>query len=301
MTAAQTPRTISESSRFIDVGAPPVDESLGAVVTHPAAGRANGVGVVIIHGGGTHNLPSHRNRWTVTFARQLAARGFTVMRVAYRGVGESSGAGQIFNLSNPFVDDGMAIVNAVIAEPGVERVVIVGSCFGARTALAVADRHDAVSGVVASALPIADHEKKAASDATVGELMKRGFGSRGLGGLFMAGRRQRYIRILKNKARSMLRIGGGGRSANPTPWVADVVVRGLRSLAARGGRALLVYGSADHFYTHFQEAQAGPLGILAMSPAITVDVSIDGRLHGYPSVAVQDAFVERTIRWLEAL
>ena len=292
---------IAESARFVPVGEPSAGETLAAIVSHPPTDRANGTGVVVIHGGGTHNLPSHRNRWTVDFARGLAAVGFTVMRVAYRGVGESSGDSQVFNLSNPFVDDGGAIIEALSAEAGVDRIAVVGSCFGARTALALARRHEQVMAVVASALPIADHEQRAAQDATVGELVKRGFGARGLGGLFMPGRRERYIRILRNKVRSVLRLRRRRGQANPTPWVADVVVDGLRTLAARGGRALLVYGTADHFYTHFQEAQVGPLGVLAMSPSITVDVTIDGRLHGYPSVEVQDAFVERASRWLTAL
>ena len=114
----------------------------------------------------------------------------------------------------------------------------------------------------------------------------------------MPGRRARYLRILRNKVRSML--GRGGPRGNPTPWVAEPVIRGLRTLAGRGGRALIVYGTDDEFYRHFQEAQVGALGLLAGSPAVDVDATIQGRLHGYPSVAVQQALRERAVRWLVA-
>ena len=282
---------VTETPRSIAIG----EDSLFGIISRPA-GDANGVGVVFLHGGGEHNLPSHRNRWTVDFARELAADGFTTLRVAYRGVGESTGDGRSFSLSNPFVEDGSAIIEAMAREPDVDRIFVVGSCFGARTTLGIVPDHDVIKGVVLSALPVSDPEKRAAADATVGEMMKRGIGKRGLGALFMPGRRARYIRILRTKLRSML--GRGGEKGNPTPWVADTVVNGLRSLAKRGGRALLVYGLDDEFYGHFQEAQPGPLGVLVGSPAIDVDATMPGRLHGYPSVAAQEGFVERARAWL---
>ncbi|MDH3500504.1 MAG: alpha/beta fold hydrolase [Acidimicrobiia bacterium] len=284
---------VHEAPRWIDVG----DATLFGIITRPD-GAGNGVGVVVLHGGGEHNLPSHRNRWTVDLARDLAREGFTVLRVAYRGVGESSGEGQTFNLSNPFVGDGGAVIEALASEPRIERIYAVGSCFGARTALSLVPEYGVIAGVVLSALPISDPEKRQAVDKSVADFVKRGLGKKGLGGLFVAGRRDRYLRILKNKAASLVRRGGA--KGNPTPWVADSVVRGLRVLAGRGGRALLVYGSDDAFYAHFNEAQAGPLGILAGSPAIDVDGSIPGRLHGYPSVEVQQAFVARASAWLRA-
>lgn len=271
--------------------------SLAGIVTRPA-GRANGAGVVVLHGGGHHNLPSHRNRWTVDLARDLADQGFVVLRVGYRGVGESSGNNQTFNLANPFVDDGAAIIAAMAKEPGVEQIYIVGSCFGARTALSLVPDHPEVAGLVLASVPIADHEMRAATERSVADFMKRGFGKRGLGGLMMPGRRARYLRILRNKVRSM--VGQSGSRGNPTPWVAESVVRGLRTLAGRGGRALIVYGTDDEFYQHFQEAQAGAIGVLTSSPAIEVDATIDGRLHGYPTVAVQHALRARTANWLAA-
>jgi hypothetical protein len=145
---------------------------------------------------------------------------------------------------------------------------------------------------------VSDPEKRTAVDTSVGDLMKRGLGKRGVGGLFMPGRRDRYLRVLKNKATSMLR--GSRPGGNPTPWVADSVVGGLRALANRGGSALLVYGTEDEFLRHFLEAREGPLGALADSGALDVDTSIAGRLHGYPTVGVQDAFVARATEWLLA-
>lgn len=285
--------TVTETPTLIDVDG----ASLAGIVTRPP-GTPNGAGVVVLHGGGHHNLPSHRNRWTVDLARELAGLGFVVMRVGYRGVGESSGDNQTFNLSNPFVDDGAAILAALAAEPGVDAIYIVGSCFGARTAVSLVADHPEVAGLVLASMPVADHEMRAATEQSVADFVKRGFGRRGLAGLFMPGRRARYLRILRNKVRSMM--GLAGPRGNPTPWVAEPVVRGLRTLAGRGGAALIVYGSDDEFYRHFQEAQAGALGVLAGSPAIEVDAGIEGRLHGYPTVAVQDAMRERTVRWLAA-
>lgn len=265
--------SVSESPHFIDVGS----ETVFGITTRPGT-RANGVGVVVLHGGGDHNLPSHRNRWTVDFARSLAADGYTVLRVGFRGVGESTGADQTFALSDPFVSDGITIVEALAAEPRVERVYAIGSCFGARTALGVAAELPIVEGLVLSALPIADPEKRTA-----------------LGGQLIASRRERYLRVLKNRVVSIVSRPSG---ANPTPWVADSVVQGLRTVAGRGGRVLIVYGTDDDFYAQFQKAQAGALGVLTTSSAIEVDATVVGRLHGYPSVAVQEAFVQRAAAWL---
>ncbi len=285
---------VAESPHFIDVGS----ETLFGIMTRPQA-EPNGVGVVVLHGGGDHNLPSHRNRWTVEFARGLATDGYTVLRVGFRGVGESTGNNETFALSDPFVSDGVAIVNALAAEPGVHRIYAVGSCFGARTAVGVAAELPVVEGLVLSALPVADPEKRKAMDNSTADFLKRGFGRKGLAGLLIAGRRDRYLRILTNKIRSLTAYRTSG--ANPTPWVADSVVGGLRAVAGRGGRVLLVYGTEDDFYAQFREAQAGPLGVLAASPAIEVDASVVGRLHGYPSVAVQEAFVERASAWIRRI
>lgn len=297
--------TIREAARVIPLpdgghgagahDAGPHDALMG-IVSRPS-GDSNGAGVVILHGGGDHNLPSHRNRWTVDFARDLAADGFTVLRVGYRGVGESGGSVDVFRLDDPLRDDGMAMVDALLGEPGVERVYIVGSCFGARTALAVAPDCDAVSGVVLSSIPIANPEQRTAMDHGVADIMKRGFGKRGLGGLLMPGRRDRYIKVLKAKVRSLLGRRPGG-ATDPTPWVSASVVRGLRAILGRGGAVLFVYGGTDEFYGHFRDAAPGPLGVIAGSDRVTVNVCVDGRLHGYPSVEAQSRFVAVAGTWL---
>ena len=76
-------------------------------------------------------------RTQVRLARRLAAAGLHGVRFSYHGVAESSGQSEeIVRLDQPFVEDVDAVVRWLAGRD--LRPVLVGNCFGARTALSFA-------------------------------------------------------------------------------------------------------------------------------------------------------------------
>jgi alpha/beta superfamily hydrolase len=110
------------------------DDLLG-ILTHP---RTEPRGITVVAHPGGHWIPStHRNSAYVRLAERLAADGVHTFRFDYHGVGESTGEVAAYRLDRPFVDDSLAAVAAVRERESTD-IVLVGSCFGARTALAAA-------------------------------------------------------------------------------------------------------------------------------------------------------------------
>jgi len=120
-------------------------ERLFGILSHPAA-EPRGVAVVFLQGAGYVPSFNHNRLW-VTLSRRLGTEGFHAFRFDYRGVGESTGTAARVRLDRPVPDDLLAAVGCV-RRVGVERFVLVGSCFGALTALAAS----ATPGVVSEVL-----------------------------------------------------------------------------------------------------------------------------------------------------
>ena len=131
----------------------------------PAGVEPNGLAAVLLRGNGWRPSSGPR-RTQVALARRLAAHGFTAVRFSYAGVAESGGESSgVFRLDRPHVDDLGAVV-AWVREAGL-RPVLVGNCFGARTAVAWAadavatagsDAAEAVAGVALLVPPVYDFE-----------------------------------------------------------------------------------------------------------------------------------------------
>lgn len=88
-------------------------------------------GVVIIVGGPQYRVGSHRQ--FVLLARTLAQAGFAVLRVDYRGMGDSTGAGADF--SQVTADVGAAITAFQAQLPRIKSFALWGLCDGACAAL----------------------------------------------------------------------------------------------------------------------------------------------------------------------
>ena len=129
-----------EESRFIFVEGDP----LFTVLHTPAASGSHGV--VCCHPLGEEKLWSHRV--LVSFARELAERGFAVLRFDFRGEGES---GRDFVQSD--VESRVADVHGAInalreAVPGLTSISLVGLRFGGSVAALAASRRDDVGRIV---------------------------------------------------------------------------------------------------------------------------------------------------------
>jgi pimeloyl-ACP methyl ester carboxylesterase len=129
------------------------DTPLFGVLTAPT-GPPTGTGVLLL-AGGIYVLSTNRNRMYVRLARRLAALGHTVLRIDFRGVGESAGVIGDYSIADPNPGDAAAAVRCLLAV-GVQRVAIVGSCFGARSALEAAADDPALARLVLFSPPVGD-------------------------------------------------------------------------------------------------------------------------------------------------
>lgn len=291
---------------------------LFGVLTQPASVPSCGVGVVVATGGAYIPAPN-RNRLSVRLARRLAQAGFPVVRFDFRGVGESTGAISGYRLDQPFTEDLEGAVQ-VLREAGARCIVPVGSCFGARTILAAADRIGDLGGAALISIPVRDFQMgdnvpaRLANEMSFTQLLRRALRPHVFRSLFApsdgeARLRTRWVysRTAVLRTRAVLarfrprRRPPDGQPRQEGP-VSIAFLTSFRRLVNRGVPLLLLYGREEGFYQEFARAREHQLRDILASPRgnVTVD-TVDGVVHGFTSVAVQDAVIERTERWVRAL
>lgn len=307
--------TVHTMTSEVPVFFPAGDEQLFGVLT-PPTGTPRGTGVIVLVGG-AHIPGTNRNRLYVRLAQELAARGFHVMRFDYHGVGESTGTVSHYDLERPFVEDLDGAV-AVMRQLGLPRLVLIGSCFGSRTILALADGVPELVGAVLMSTPVGDFMMgdrmplKVARRKSLAELVQMALRPKTLRSIFAPlasesrfGMQRIYKRTVILKARLMLqRIGrpsgdGNGATEYVSP-LSEKFAGEFRHAVERGVALLFLYGRDDEFYREFSRARIGLLKFVFESARAAVDVrTVDGRLHGFTTLAVQDAAIEETVAWLE--
>ena len=205
--------TLDEERVLVPCG----DELLSGVLTRAA--DPGPVGILFL--AGRWSVTSiGRSRLFVHLARRLAGRGFASLRLDYLGLGESTGRERRWRLEAPFREEPDAAV-AWLAGRGVERVLVVGTCGGARLALDAAARLPAVVGAVLLAPPVREYAKgERTSSLPVAEFLRRGLRPAVLAGLADRRARRRYAhhlrglaRRLRRRARARLAGPPGGRTS----------------------------------------------------------------------------------------
>lgn len=302
---------IHEMPVFFPVG----DERLFGVLTLPD-GPPQGTGVIVLVGG-SYIPATNRNRLSVRLAQKLAARGFHVLRFDYHGVGESTGEVMQYDLERPFVADLDGAI-AVMRRMGLRHLVLIGSCFGSRTILARADQVRELAGVVLMATPVGDFlmgdrlPLKAARTKTLAELTRMALRRKTLRSIFApltpeSGLRMRhaYKRTVALKARMVLDriiapqgpLNGSRGSLSP---LSENFAAAFRKIVECGVPILFLYGQDDGFYEEFCQARQGSLRPVFENARARLDIqTVSGILHGFTTLAVQDAALEQTIAWLE--
>jgi pimeloyl-ACP methyl ester carboxylesterase len=289
-----------EEPVFFDAG----PHCLFGIVTHPTSNPLN-VGVILLSGGGAA-LSTNRNRLWVTFARRLAMLGYHTIRFDYHGVGESQGPLEGFRLDLPFTDDVVGAVR-VLQRAGANRFVLIGTCFGARTALASAADVPGLLGVALIAAPIRDF--RMGERRTTGlplrlsllEYARRAMQPHVLRGLFRRGARRRYARLARAKLATLVRPTSrdGAPKRHPDAWASQAVVEQSSDVLSRGGRLLFLYGEAEDLWEEFQEASRTSLGKTLRGHGEKAEVYVlEGPLHGLPRVSTQLATLDKLEAWI---
>lgn len=281
-------------------------DMLFGIHTRPT-GEDRRVGIVLVQGGDTVNVSMHRNALAVRLSRELAAEGYHTLRFDYHGLGESTGQITRLHLHHPFTDD-VEGAAAYLRGQGLDDLVLVGACFGSRTALSAAPAVEGVRAVLMATPPSAGYDRTEAQ----GERMAR---SRSLGDYFksalkpqtikdmVADRqlRSHYFKLGRKKlAQVARRAVGKVQRRDELDWVSPMLLDPLDTMVERGVPVLVVYGTDDPLLGEFKRAMAGRLGAIMDRSAggVTLHESTPGVMHGFPSVPVQEAFAGLMKSWI---
>jgi pimeloyl-ACP methyl ester carboxylesterase len=291
--------SMEETPVFFHAG----EDLLFGMLTTPLT-NPRGIAVVMLSGGGTP-LSTNVNGLSVRMCRQIATQGFHGFRFDYHGVGESGGTPDRFHLGAPFVTD-LEGALAWLRSQGIERVVLVGSCFGARTVLAVASRANGVEGAILISPPVRDFEMgertstRIAAEFTLAGYARRALRLATLRGLASKRRRRLYTRLAKEKLRHVKRSrerddqNGTGRYG-----VSQRFVDQLDALVNASTPVEIVYGERDDFLSDFERGKSGPLGraLERAGPGIRV-TTLPGTVHGYRRMESQEQVLGLVTNWL---
>lgn len=278
--------------------------------------RPRGVGAILTTGGAYIASPN-RNRLSVRLARRLAEDGYHVLRFDYHGVGESAGTISGYPLDRPAVDDLTAAVRWCEAA-GLHRLVLIGSCFGARTILATADRVSGLAGAALASTPLRDFEMgdrlptRYAREMSLGQLVRKAFRPQVWRNILAPSSREAhlksrhiYVRTAAFKVKRMIDrlrgANGEGDGANSDGF-SDLFLTQFRRLEGRHIPVLMMYGTDEDFYRDFRRAQEGVLRDALPAGQTQVEIqTVDGVIHGFTTLKVQDAVVESTVAWARRL
>ena len=295
--------TTSVAFRESPVMFPADGETLFGILTRPIATEPD-LTVVLAPGGAGTMDSINRNRLWVTFARTLATRGVNVFRFDSHGAGESTGAQGRLRLDRPFAADLHGAI-AWLASQGLTAYVLVGACFGARTALAAAPRMDGVRGMILATPFVRDVEQGhrvatlRAIDWTPRDYLHRVLSVR----TFRALRHGKNWRVLAAVARGKVRSRRTGLEGSSAEGASGLVSPHFLDpfvvMAGRGVPSLMLFGADDDAFQEFSQERSRTLGRVldAAGPSITI-VAVPGRIHGLRSLASQAEFVDASTSWL---
>jgi pimeloyl-ACP methyl ester carboxylesterase len=291
---------IQSTQREIPVYLPGPDGDLFGILTAPS-GIALGIGVIFLPGGAPNIMAFGRNGVAVALARRLGALGFHVMRFDYHGLGDSDGEVDEFRLADPFIGDARAVTEWM-ESMGIRRFVLVGVCFGARTALAVSSQLDGLEAIVLSSMPVGDSlAARRAAEWRMGRYVRQNFSARKLRALLDASRRKNFSLLVARRVRSAIRPATA--PTDEDQGVSRSVVSQLDVLVDRRIPLLFMFAKDDPLLRDFREGQGGQLGAVLRRAGqlVTVEDALDPLLHSLAALTAQHAFIDATERWLCAM
>jgi len=271
---------------------------LFAIVTPPAPAAAPaGTAVLLLT-----RPRSHRNRMWVEAARRLATAGFQACRFDYHGCGDSGGESTRLDPSDPYREDVVAVLRHLRARHAVERFVLVGSCFDARTALsAFADEAAAIDGLVFMAAPVMRLETMHVADADRKDWKHLLGALRNLENWRALGSAERWRYMARVAGRIGRNTLGGDRNGGALPLDPGFLAH-FDALVRSRARALFLYGDADAEYQSFRVAETGLFPRLPAAVRARFEIEVwPGAVHGFLDTPRQREALTRVLDWIEAL
>lgn len=299
MTVVQQASSRDEVPAFFPAGR----ETLFGVFTRPTVDPI-GVAAIALPGGGGTRLSTNRNRVWFRLCRRLAGEGYHALRCDYHGAGESTGKEESLRLDRPFIDDVEGAVRWVEGQ-GVSDLVLIGSCFGARTALSYAATAPAVRGLVLISAPVLDYEEgeatvtRLAHEWSIWKYLRRSLRPRTLKGLLDRDRRRTYAKVVRAKLRVVSGKRRGRWTRDDAAGAGSNFLDPLSALVERKVPMLFIHGDGDSIHREFTQEKAGRLGKLLERAGRVVEVrTVPDPVHGFTTVRSQDSVLDLIVDWL---
>jgi pimeloyl-ACP methyl ester carboxylesterase len=292
-----TVTTRNEEPVFFDAGG----EDLFGILTRPE-GEGNGVVVLTLFGAGPFPTLG-KNQVRIRLARELAELGYHVFRLDYRGIGESGGEPREATLTDLWIEDALGAIRWLQAN-GFDRIIVVGVCFGARTALAVLDELPGLEAMIMIAPPVGETNHRETIVAHPWSWYLRRAMSPSAVRLMLSShptarrRRSTLMAKVKRSAGRANRAGGEPKQAHASPQF----LQPMGELLDRGVPTLILYGRGDDFFLNFERSMEGRLGRMIQEAGDTVAVRIvDESISGLASVATQELLLGEVKGWVGRL
>jgi pimeloyl-ACP methyl ester carboxylesterase len=281
----------------IPVYLPAGDERVFGILTRPT-GPANGTAVLCFHAG-AQNLTSHRNRVYTRLCRDAAGAGYTALRMDFHGTGDSSGVLVDRGVSGQTLVD-VDVAVQWLTELGVQRIVVVGTCWGGLVALVAAARHKAVVSAALISPPL--YFLETGASVTQGRPQHEPL-SRALSiamrprvfKLFLVEPQYRSWIIRRVRDRVLLglaaRFGGRRRSRHPDDDHVTVSPQSLIApLVQRRVPIRVLFGEQDE--TYLDQLKLGTLPSLEAASEIISTVVTPVTVHRLPTVEAQETVLD---------
>jgi len=286
---------------------PEPDNTYFGILSVPTSSEQETTGIVLLSGtfGGTTTIG--RNRMWVKMARRLAGQGLPVLRFDYAGLGDSVGEMVCYELETPAVPELNAAFD-LLASRGATEFIVVGTCYGSRTALVGSAGDPRVKGVFLLVPPVRSGKKGTGGTDHLAEqhgsasLAMNAVKPRNIKKLAMNKQsRTSARRIAEAKMRSIAKRvkPGQAQAKDPSKDAAPDFHRPLRKLLSDGVPVHLLFGTDDFFWSQFQDAADGRLGedLDRFGDLIEVD-TVPGTLRGFLSMRVQDVSINCVSEWV---
>ena len=255
-------------------------ERLAAVICAPA-GDLEDLGVVLLTGG--NYTRTHRNRMWVRAARELAERGVPSIRFDYHGVGDSTGR-VVLALETPLDADANGAADLLRRATGVSRLAFVSTCFGGRTAMAVAAQREDVVSATVFPLPIL-----MPATATSGAPLRRRIRQR-------IKRSEFGAKLLRNPRVKKVRTQVAQRRERPARVVSPRFRRDTGLMAKRGEVRFVMGATTKELPETRQLVEELRRHLTAQEHTrIQIEVVPGTDIHRFQSFADQDVVVSRTV------
>lgn len=280
MPATQEPQLRDE---VLQMG--PAQQLVGIVSPGRHAEPGSRPGVILLNAGVLHRVGPHRLH--VRLARELAAAGFTTLRLDLGGVGDSVSASDATTFRETAVADTQMAMARLAEQYGLRSFVVVGLCAGADNALATALADDRVRGIVVIDPPT--YATRAAKlrvvTTRIAEEGPLDALKWGLGVIRRAGREQ-LARVSAPPSEPV----ADGRETPPLAVYAAQMLR----VRARGAAIFAVFSGAHRErYNHVDQ-------IFEAIPALRGQIAhayFPEANHTFTELAAQSALVAAVLRW----